>query len=483
MQSATSIEARTTEITKIAQTEEDIASLQHHLKEVIEGPAFKGSHRSGQFLRYTVEQAIAGHFESLKERVIGVELFGRPPSYDTGDDAIVRVTASDVRKRLLQHYGQYGATSELRISLPSGSYIPQISREPYGRRDIHELDGEQHREPAVAQHVSSMADTALKRPVVVLPTANPVPGSLLARIRPIPWLVFSILVIATVGILLAINGVPGAPASSSTRLSQKGTGPASVLPWSAFFSSPNPLQLIMSDPNIVTIQEFTGLEISLSDYANRRYIPEPNTLTPEANRLSHMILRGDNPAEVDTPIAVGIAQIAQVSSTRVNVHPARSIQLSDLKTDDNFVFLGSPRSNPWSALFSDQLDFRFVFDPGSRQEIIRNVHPRLHELPSYVPTALGWATGQSFAIVALVRNPDQNGHVLLLAGANAEGTEAAGRLVTDGARFSGVLQKCGITPSGPLQEFELLLQLNTMAGSPNNVDVVACHLPSRTPAH
>src|SRR5882762_10545397 len=122
------------ELVKIVVTEKDIPAVQRHLKDVIEGAAFKGSHRSGQFLRYIVEQAIAGHFESLKERVIGVELFGRSASYDTGDDAIVRVTASDVRKRLLQHYGKYGATSGFRIRLPSGSYIPEITREPANHR-------------------------------------------------------------------------------------------------------------------------------------------------------------------------------------------------------------------------------------------------------------------------------------------------------------------------------------------------------------
>ena len=68
---------------KIVESEEDIAILQQHLKEVIEGTAFRGSHRSGQFLRYVVDQAIAGHFDRLKERLIGIELFGRSPSYDT----------------------------------------------------------------------------------------------------------------------------------------------------------------------------------------------------------------------------------------------------------------------------------------------------------------------------------------------------------------------------------------------------------------
>jgi hypothetical protein len=116
------------------------------------------------------------------------------------------------------------------------------------------------------------------------------------------------------------------------------------------------------DPNIVVVQEITGTQLSVSDYANHEYIPEPNWLTPEEIRLSHAILWGDNSAAaLDSPIAAGIAALAQASSSRTDVRAARSIQLSDLKTDDNFIFLGSPRSDPWSALFDNELDFRFAF--------------------------------------------------------------------------------------------------------------------------
>jgi hypothetical protein len=474
MQLATATDARKVEIGRVVQTEQDIASLQLHLKELIDGAVFKSSHRSGQFLRYIVEQAIAGHFESLKERVIGVEMFGRSPSYDTGDDAIVRVTASDVRRRLLQHYGKYGATSEFRIILHLGSYIPEIIRRPRTNVDLHELDAGQHHESNAARQGLSTGHT---EPQNLISSADAIPESPTSRIRSgIPWL--------RVGFALtAINLVVGVAVFWTAHASKPATVPTAVLPWSAFFSSPNSTHLITSDPNIAEIQTFTGGQISVSDYANHNYIPEPNTLTPEINRFCRVILRGDKAAAVDTPIAVNIAQMAQASSRKINVHAARNIQLSDLKTDDNFIFLGSPRSDPWSALFSDQLDFRFVFDKDSGQEIIRNVHPRPHELPSYIPTAPGWATGQSFAIIATVKNPDQNGHVLLLAGENREGTEAAGRLVTDLARLSDVLQKCGVPPSGPLQHFELLLHLNMMAGSPNNVDVVACHILPGTSVH
>ncbi|PYT95316.1 MAG: hypothetical protein DMG38_27535 [Acidobacteria bacterium] len=474
MQLATPTDTRKAEIARIVQTEHDIALLQLHLQELIDGAAFKGSHRSGQFLRYVVEQAIAGHFDSLKERLIGVELFGRSPSYDTGDDAIVRVTASDVRRRLLQHYGKYGATSEFRIILTLGSYIPEIIRSPLTKLDLHEPDAGQHHESKAARQGPPTVHPA---PQNLISSFDPTQESPTSRSRSgIPWLRLGF-------VLTALNLIVGVAMFWTAHASKSETVPAAALPWSAFFSSPNATHLITSDPNIAEIQGFTGDQISVSDYANHNYIPEPNTLTPEINRFCRVILRGDKAAAVDTVIAVNIGQIAQASSRKIKVHAARDIQLSDLKTDDNFIFLGSPRSDPWSALFSDELDFRFVFDKDSRQEIIRNVHPRQHELTSYIPTAPGWATGQSFALIAFVKNPDQNGHVLLLAGENREGTEAAGRLVTDLARLSDVLQKCGVPPSGPLRQFELLLHLNMMAGSPNNVDVVACHILSGTSAH
>ncbi|MGA8531099.1 MAG: hypothetical protein WB622_15390, partial [Acidobacteriaceae bacterium] len=253
-----------------------------------------------------------------------------------------------------------------------------------------------------------------------------------------------------------------------------------MLPWTAIFRPPHLTQIITSDPAIAEVQALTGNAISVSDYANHTYLPNPQQLSPESYRTSEMVLGGGNIAAVDPMIAVEIAVTAQSSAKFIRVHSARNLRMADLKTDDNFVFLGSPRSDPWSALFSDQLDFRFVYSKSYGQEIIRNFRPQPHELPQYLPTALGGGTGQSFAIVALVQNLDQNGQVLLLAGADAEGTEAAGRFVTDLPRLSATLQQCGIPDAGPIRHFEVLLRINTMAGSPNGTDVVACHLLSPT---
>ena len=99
---------------------------------------FRSSKRSQEFLRYVVEHALSGRTEMLKERIIGIEVFGRPTTYDPSDDASVRVKAGEVRKRLGLDYSEEGAHNPARIELPSGTYIPEFERsravEPTKRR-------------------------------------------------------------------------------------------------------------------------------------------------------------------------------------------------------------------------------------------------------------------------------------------------------------------------------------------------------------
>src|SRR5580698_3178010 len=164
-------------LAQIAESEKSVAALRVHLREIVEGEAFRGSHRSAQFLTYIIDQALAGHFDSLKERMIGIELFGRSPSYDTSEDAIVRVTASDVRKRLLQHYGKYGSNSEFRITLPLGTYIPDISYEP-SAKPAGPVDEKVHVEtpaafPGSLQQLDSSSAATRVPPLTALESAPP----------------------------------------------------------------------------------------------------------------------------------------------------------------------------------------------------------------------------------------------------------------------------------------------------------------------
>ena len=93
---------------------------------VLAGAAFRGSKRSQEFLRFIVRNALDKRSDMLKERSIGAEVFGRRADYDTGDDSIVRVKASEVRRRLAQHYMESGAPHGVQIELPPGSYTPEF---------------------------------------------------------------------------------------------------------------------------------------------------------------------------------------------------------------------------------------------------------------------------------------------------------------------------------------------------------------------
>jgi TolB-like protein/Flp pilus assembly protein TadD len=103
-----------------------IGLVRRHLQEVIKSHAFAGSKRTQDFLRLIVEHALAGEVDSLRERMIGAEMFGRPVNYDTGSDSVVRVKATEVRKRLAQYYLETEVEQAVRIELPSGSYVPRF---------------------------------------------------------------------------------------------------------------------------------------------------------------------------------------------------------------------------------------------------------------------------------------------------------------------------------------------------------------------
>jgi Tol biopolymer transport system component len=96
------------------------------LESVISSDAFAPSKRCQDFLRLVVEHALAGELDSLSERMIGAEMFRRPVDYDTSNDAVVRVRATEVRKRLAQYYREAAQTPAVRIDLQPGSYVPEF---------------------------------------------------------------------------------------------------------------------------------------------------------------------------------------------------------------------------------------------------------------------------------------------------------------------------------------------------------------------
>jgi serine/threonine-protein kinase len=105
------------------------------LNRILASRQFSSSERMSRFLRYTVEQALAGKGDQLKETLIGMEVFDRDPSYDSRVDPIVRVEARRLRAKLTKYYETDGRADRLCIEFPTGGYSPVIR--PRNGEDAH----------------------------------------------------------------------------------------------------------------------------------------------------------------------------------------------------------------------------------------------------------------------------------------------------------------------------------------------------------
>jgi len=106
------------------------ALVREELERVLASREFHSSKLCQNFLRYVVENALQGHSDNLKERTIGIEVFGKPVSYDPSEDAGVRVKAGEVRKRLRSYYLSSSGKAQVVIDLPPGTYVPEFHSSP-----------------------------------------------------------------------------------------------------------------------------------------------------------------------------------------------------------------------------------------------------------------------------------------------------------------------------------------------------------------
>jgi hypothetical protein len=104
----------------------EAAGVRQQLEALMADELLRTSKRSVAFLRYIVEETLLGRADDLKERTIGVNVFGKALTYDTNLDHVVRTAASELRKRLTLYYSQDEHRDELRILLLPGSYVPQF---------------------------------------------------------------------------------------------------------------------------------------------------------------------------------------------------------------------------------------------------------------------------------------------------------------------------------------------------------------------
>src|SRR5215472_15243545 len=98
--------------------------VRKQLDRILSSAGFVRNERLSRFLRFVVQQALDGKTNEIKESLVGIEVFGRAPGYDTRSDSVVRTEAAKLRTRLTEYYAGDGASDPVLIELPKGGYTP-----------------------------------------------------------------------------------------------------------------------------------------------------------------------------------------------------------------------------------------------------------------------------------------------------------------------------------------------------------------------
>src|SRR5215472_13439817 len=98
--------------------------VRKQLDRILSSAGFVRNERLSRFLRFVVQQHLDGKGGEIKESLVGIEVFGRAPGYDTRSDSVVRTEAAKLRSRLTEYYAGEGASDSVIIELPKGGYTP-----------------------------------------------------------------------------------------------------------------------------------------------------------------------------------------------------------------------------------------------------------------------------------------------------------------------------------------------------------------------
>jgi hypothetical protein len=361
-------------------TEEERAAVLRQMDRLLNSRHFRNSKRYPALLEYIIRETLAGNSESLKERVLGMAVFHRPPDYDANADPIVRVTAGEIRKRIAQYYHEEDAAGEIQIDLRPGSYVPEF-----------------HRVAFVA--------TGIPKPSRGLPAAAGLPVPLEVKTPPLAGLIahrslWRRNALAIVSIALLVSAILAAV----VRWRMPGDQRSQM--WSPLVNSPAPVLLVVGQP----------------------HVPQTGTLTA-STAYEH------GPAsELELPDAIAMAHLCAMLDAHHHLYQiigVSSASLSDLRKGPAILVGGA--NNPWTLRILRPLRFSITSsgDGGDSPAILQITDRKNHPgSPWTVDFRQPISTiTHDYAIIARFQANMTDGEVMVVAGLGSGGTESASKFI------------------------------------------------------
>ena len=352
-------------------TAADAETVREQLGRILSSALFRNSKRFPAFLRYTLEHALHS-VEPLKERTIGHDVFARDPAYDTAQDPVVRMTAAEVRKRLVQYYQRPEHSGEIVIAYQSGSYVPEFFHPP------------------------TAVDTGSPPPPAESP--HPLPSS---RVR--TWIAATAacaLASAAVGAWLIAARQPAGPRTDAlTRF------------WTPILASSSPLLLCIGDPGLFVNQAEGQSTAAVGDMTIQEF------------------LRSDSVRYTDAVTLSLVAGELRARGKPFRIRRPAATALKDLR-DGPVVLIGG-FNNPWTRKLSEDWRFTLAADPAGAYVRDRE-HPDDRRWRPETAGRLIKNLRQTYGLITRVKDAATGQSVLTLFGL-VHGTRAAGECVVDAA--------------------------------------------------
>lgn len=351
------------------------------MEAVVSSYHFHSSKRYPAFLKYVVEAVLRNRSGEVKERTLGVEIFGRSPDYDTNADPIVRVSAAEVRKRIAQYYYENSGQSQVQIALPLGSYLPRFWLCPQS---------------------TAGSETAQKSE-----SSNTSQKELRATRKLFPLLSFLIIVAVS---LTAVLG-----AYFYHRISSNGSAALSEF-WKPLLGSERPLLVVVGTTH-------------------------PDRMLPETNQTTFTDAVANPYHHVSMPSAMALANISallQRYRKSSEIKEASATSLSDIRFH-SLILVGAA-NNEWTMQLMNSLRMQFVFDGSgvARIQDMRNPPQEDWSIDRSKPYS---SVTRDYGLIARFRDVTTGGPVMVIAGLGPYGTEAASEFVESPQYIAKIAQK------------------------------------------
>jgi hypothetical protein len=411
-------------------------AVRQQLERLLVHPLFSNSKRYPALLAHTVEQTLKGNSSELKERSIGIDVFGRSPSYDANADPVVRITAGEVRKRLVQYYYDSTHDGELVIELPIGSYVP-----------VFHLP-EPPPEPELPAPVPEPPQQSVAPPLIaVTPPPHP---------RAVRWLWAAALAVGACAVGLVAGSALGLVGGGWYHDHQARSTPPSDIDrfWAPITAGTTTATYCLGEP----AKSLEAGSINSLEPPSPNSKPEPLYFRLHQSGLFAL-------ADVIT-----LTQTAAALETRhkaFRVVPASDASFAQLR-EGPIVLIGA-FDNIWTLRVTQKL--RFGFDSKDGVALIVD-----RKSPKQTTWATAWdlpyeKLSRDYAIVARIHDSTTGQPVIIAAGISEEGTEAAGEILYNPVYLQSLLAKA--PANWEQMNMEAVIETQVIEGHPGPPTVLA----------